>query len=183
MRTWQERELDERLRDEFKKRGFYQLGSSPIVFAPMPFGFKNRDNCTRFLKLTQADYKYVAYKNILVTTGFEGIEGVSEVGANVFIKLGSVTKEICPVIELTAFYHGRMYKYMNNCEPFIHEMYYADRRDDIQKAIDVLMEYAQMAIDTWWRSVRTLIVENRWPEEEYITDIKFLKDYEDVEHD
>lgn len=27
---------------------------------------------------------------------------------------------------------------------------------------------------TWQRSVRTLILENRWPEEEYISDIDFM---------
>lgn len=33
-----------------------------------------------------------------------------------------------------------------------------------------------LVIATWQRSVRTLILENRWPEEEYISDVKFMED-------
>ena len=99
MITWQERELSERLRNEFEKRGFYQLGYMPTEFAPMPYGFRSRENCTKFLSILEEEYKYIAFKNMAVKTGTADEQTVS---ANMFVKLGSLRREPYPVAEITA---------------------------------------------------------------------------------
>jgi len=172
MISWQQRELNERLPEEFKKRGFYMLGFAPPEFAPMPYGFKNRDKCTEYLSIMEDEYKYVAFKNMAVKTGT--IEEQEVIG-NMFVKLGSLRREPYPMIELTAFYQGRMYRYVNQCYHFSREMEFARSCEDVQQAIERLMMEATEVVDLWWRSVRTLIVENRWPEEEYITDVNYLQ--------
>ncbi len=168
MITWQERELSERLRNEFEKRGFYQLGHAPTEFVPMPYGFRSREDCTKFLSILEEEYKYIAFKNMAVKTGTADEQTVS---ANMFVMLGSFRREPCHVAEITAFYQGRMYKYVNT---FYHFNYWM--QDDIQKAVYWLMQETERLVDTWWRSVRTLIVEGRWPEEEFISDVRFMED-------
>ena len=179
MITWQERELSERLRNELEKRGFYQLGHAPTEFAPIPYGFRSRENCTKFLSILEEEYKYIAFKNMAVKTGTADEQTVI---ANMFVKLGSLRREPYPVAEITAFYQGKMYKYVNMCYHFNHWMQAARSGDDIQKAIDVLMEETERLVDTWWRSVRTLIVEGRWPEEEFISDVRFMDDAMEKEY-
>ena len=132
MITWQERELSERLRNEFEKRGFYQLGYAPTEFAPTPYGFRSRENCTKFLSILKEEYEYIAFKNMAVKTGTADEQTVS---ACMFVKLGSLSREPCPVAE-----------------------------------------------DTWWRSVRTLIVEGRWPEKEFISGVRFMDDAMEKEY-
>ena len=173
MITWKERELSERLRNEFEKRGFYQLDHAPTEFAPIPYGFRSRENCTKFLSILEEEYKYIAFKNMAVKTGTVDEQTVS---ANMFVKLGSLSRELCPMAEITAFYQGRMYKYVNMCYHFNHWMQAARSGGDIQEAVDRLMQETEDLVDTWWRSVRTLIVEGRWPEEEFISDVRFMDD-------
>ena len=179
MKTWQERELDERLPNEFEKRGFYQLGNAPSAFAPMPYGFRSRENCTKFLSIIKEEYDYVAFKNMAVKTGTADEQTVI---ANMFVKLGSLSREPCPVAEITAFYQGRMYKYVNKCYHFIRWMQDVRSGDDIQEAVDGLMRETERLVDTWWRSVRTLIVEGRWPEEEFVSDVRFMDDVMEKEY-
>ena len=54
--------------------------------------------------------------------------------------------------------------------------------DDIQEAVDWLMRETERLVDTWGRSVRTLIVEGRWPEEEFISDVRFMDDAMEKEY-
>lgn len=138
----------------------------------MPNGFKNREKCTEYLSIMEDEYKYVAFKNMSATTG---IIQEQTVIANMFIKLGSLRREPYPMIELTAFYQGRMYRYVSQCYHFNREMEFARSPEDVQQAIERLMMEATEVVNLWWRSVRTLIVENRWPEEEYITDVNYLQ--------
>lgn len=173
MITWQERELSERLRNEFGKRGFYQLGHEPTEFAPIPYGFRSRENCTKFLSILEEEYRYIAFKNMAVKTGTADEQTVI---ANMFVKFGSLSRESYPVAEITAFYQGRMYKYVSMFYYFNHWMQDARSGDEIQEAVDRLMRETERLVDTWWRSVRTLIVEGRWPEEEFISDVRFMDD-------
>lgn len=169
-RDWRERELDERLRKQFDERGFYLLNDGPVVHAPLPAGFNNTDRTEEYLEELQDEYRYVAYKNMEASTGI-GSRNERVVG-NIFIKVGSLSREPYPIVELTAWYGGRMYKYMAECCHF--NMYFRDV-NDVADAVKILFEYVKDVITTWQRSVRALILENRWPEEEYISDVKFME--------
>ena len=169
---WRERELDERLRKQFEERGFYLLNDGPVRHAPLPTGFNNTERTEEYLEELQAEYRHVAYKSMEASTGI-GSRNERVVG-NIFIKVGSLSREPYPIVELTAWYGGRMYKYMTECHHFNGRMMHARDKGDVADAVKILFEYVKDCITTWQRSVRTLILENRWPEEEYISDVKFM---------
>lgn len=169
---WIERELDELLREEFRKRGFYLLGNGLTKYAPMPNGFKSREKATEFLEIEEDEYRYVAYKNMAVLTGYG--ENNEQVTGCIFIKIGSLRREPYPIVELTAFYQNRMYKYVADSHGFNRRMEFVRKSEDIKDAVKILFDDVDYTVNTWQKSVRTLIVENRWPEEEYISNVDFL---------
>jgi len=171
---WRERELDERLRKQFNERGFYLLNDGPVRHAPLPAGFNNTERIEEYLEELQAEYRYVAYKSMEASTGI-GSRNERVVG-NIFIKVGSLSRGPYPIVELTAWYGGRMYKYMAECHYFNDRMMHTRDVNNIADAVKILFEYVKDVITTWQRSVCTLILENRWPEEEYISDVKFMED-------
>ena len=162
--------IEELLRDELEKRGFYFTGTEPLIFAPMINGFKCRESSAEYLSRMLRDYLYVAYKNLDAAVGFEN-RGKHEFTACLFIPIGS-QYGVNLAVELTVFYQGRMYKYACKCSRFFFEMFRAHSTPEMKE----IWIYAERAVDTWQRSIRTLIIENRWPEEEYISDIKFLEE-------
>ena len=162
---WRERELDERLRKQFNERDFYLLNDGPVRHAPLPAGFSNTERTEKYLEELQAEYRYVAYKSMEASTGI-GNRNERVVG-NIFIKIGSLSREPYPIVELTAWYNGRMYKYIAECYHFNDRMMHVSNVNDVADAVSILFEYVKDVITTWQRSVRTLILENRWPEEEY----------------
>ena len=173
IRNWIERELDERLRKEFEERGFYLLNDAPVRHAPLPAGFNNTEKTEQYLEELQDEYRYVAYKSMEASTGI-GSRNDRTVG-NIFIKIGSLSREPYPIVELTAWYQERMYKYVAECHHFNSRMMYVHNVNDIADAVKILFEYVKDVVITWQKSVQTLILENRWPEEEYISDIDFMR--------
>ena len=171
---WRERELDERLRKQFEERGFYLLNDGSVRHAPLPAGFNNTERTEKYLEELQAEYRYVAYKSMEASTGI-GSQNERTVG-NIFIKIGSLSREPYPIVDLTAWYGGRMYKYVAECYHFNSRMMHARDVNDVADAVKILFEYVKDVIITWQRSVRSLILENRWPEEEYISDVKFMEE-------
>jgi hypothetical protein len=171
---WRNREFDERLRKQFEERGFYLLNDGHVRHAPLPAGFNNTERTEKYLEELQAEYRYVAYKSMEASTGI-GSRNERVVG-NIFIKVGSLSREPYPIVELTAWYGGRMYKYVAECHHFNDRMMNARDVNDVADAVKILFDYANDVINTWQRSVRTLILENRWPEGDYISDVKFMED-------
>lgn len=172
-RDWRERELDERLRNEFEKRGFFLLVDVPVRHAPLPAGFNNTEKTEQYLKELQDEYSYVAYKSMEASTGIGNVN--ERVVGNVFIKIGSLSREPYPIVELTAWYDEHMYKYVVECHYFNSRMMYVHDVNDIADAVKILFEYVKDVIITWQKSVQTLILENRWPEEEYISNLDFMQ--------
>lgn len=170
---WIERELDERLKNGFRERGFYLLNEGPARHAPIPAGFRNVERAEKYLEELQEEYRFVAYKNLEASTGI-GSEN-ERVTGNLFIRLGSCSREPYPMVELTAFYRERMYKYVAECHHFSHRMACVHDTNDVADAVKILFEYVRDVIDTWQRSVRTLILENRWPEEDYISGVDAMR--------
>lgn len=170
---WIERELDERLRKEFDERGFYMLNDAPVRHAPIPAGFSNTEKTEQYLEELQEEYRFVAYKSVEASTGI-GSRNERVVG-NIFVRIGSQRREPYTVVELTAFYKERVYKYVANCHHFSSRMMCVRNTGDIADAVKILFEYVKDVINTWQRSVRTLILENRWPEEDYICDESFMR--------
>ena len=174
MIDWRKRGLAELLREEFERRGFYLVGSEPVEWAPMLCVFKTHRASVRFLELESEDYKYVAYKNLSAAVGTDAQDVIT---ACLFIKIGSNKRaEVNPMTELMAFYRGRLYKYVSLCQSFFFRMGYVRSTGELKETMKEIWNYAELAVETWQRSIRTLIMENRWPEEEYISDIKFLED-------
>lgn len=172
---WRKRRLDELLHEEFKQRGFYLVGSTPLEWAPMIGGFKTHAAMEKFLSLESVDYKYVAYKNLAVTVGLEP-GNKHEVTACLFVKMGSVTRMERAFTELVTFYRGRMYKHASICNSFFFLVDNAGTTEDLKAALREEWRYVEVAVDRWQDGIRTLIMENRWPEEEYIGDLKFLEE-------
>lgn len=161
------------IKGDWRERDFYLLDDAPVRHAPLPAGFNNTEKTERYLEELQAEYRYVAYKSMEASTGI-GSRNERVVG-NIFIKVGSLSREPYPIVELTAWYGGRMYKYMAECSHFYDRMMHVRDTNDIGDAVKILFEYVKDCITTWQRSVRMLILENRWPEEEYISDVKFME--------
>lgn len=136
--------------------------------APLPAGFNNTERTEEYLEELQVEYRYVAYKSMEASTGI-GSRNERVVG-NIFIKVGSLSREPYPIVDLTAWYGGRMYKYMVECYHFNSRMMHVRDTNDVGDAVKILFEYVKDGITTWQRSVRTLILENHWPEEEYISE-------------
>lgn len=173
---WRERELTELLRDEFKKRGFYLVGSTPLEWAPMINGFKTHTAIERYLNLESEDYEYIAYKNLTATAGFAGM-GKQEVPSCLFIKVGARrSAELNPMVELVTFYQGRMYKYVAVCRRFFFRIGEVRSSEELKDVTSEIWAQASVAVFKWQANIRTLIIENRWPEEEYISNLKFLED-------
>ena len=172
---WKEYETEKLLRDEFRNRNFYLLGEAP-EFSPLPVGFKNRENAVKFLRMLSAEYKYVAYKNITYKN-ITYITGYGEqnelVRACIFIKIGSCRCEPIPIVELSAFYHGRMYQYVAKCFSFFRFIMDTSNKNDIKGAIEYLFKDAEYAIQILHKSIITLIIENRWPEEQYTSNVNW----------
>lgn len=175
---WRKRDFEKLLREEFDKRGFYFVSDGiGIMSAPMINGFKTFTAVKRYLHLESEDYKYVAYKNLSVTVDDTWHTKRHNFAACLFIKIGSnKSAEVNPMTELMVFYQGRMYKYVNMCRSFFFRMGYVRSSEELKDAMKEIWQFTEIAVETWQRSVRTLIMENRWPEENYISDIKFLED-------
>lgn len=175
---WRKKELDKLLREEFDKRGFYLVNSEPIEWAPRINGFKKHSSMVKYLMLESNDYEYVAYKNMSVTVGNEG-SGMQEIASCLFIKVGARRKaEVNPMVELVTFYQGRMYKHVGICRSFFFRIGYVRSTEELKDVTNEIWESAALIVNNWLLNIRTLIVENRWPEEEYISDLKFLEDEE-----
>ena len=173
---WKKKEFDQLLCDEFKQRGFYLVNSEPIEWAPMINGFKKRRSMEKFLMLESEDYEYVAYKNLSMAVGNEN-RGVQEISSCLFIKVGPRHKaEVNPMVELVTFYQGRMYKHVGVCRSLFFRMGYFCSSEELKEVTNEIWEYAALVVNNWELNIRTLIVENRWPEEKYISDLKFLED-------
>jgi len=166
-------ELDKLLREEFEKRGFYLVGSGPIELAPMPAIFKNHAAAEKFLKLESQDYEYVAYKNINAVVG---TDNQNIIKACLFIKIGSRKREINPIADLAMFYQERLYKCTCECRNFFFEIGYVRSSEELKDATKEIWQCAEQVVYHWQHVVRTLVMENRWPEEEFISDVKFLED-------
>lgn len=162
-RTWQERELDTLLRDELKMRNFYLLGTDPVEFAPIPNGFQNREMVTEFLNEQKDNYRYFAYKNMMLYTGYQNHD--KQLCATIYLKLGSCSRELCPVVNLEIFYENKSYKYSAECYRFNRVMQNADDKLDVALAISELTGILENTADLLLRTVRSLILENRLPQE------------------
>jgi hypothetical protein len=173
---WRKRELDKLLREEFEKRGFYLVGSGPVEWAPMINYFKSHAAVEKYLKLEAMDYKYVAYKNLGATVGFDGNTKQDVITACLFVKIGSCKREINPIADLAMFYRGRLYKCTCECRHFFFEIGYVRSSDELKDMTKEIWECTERVVFQWQHTVRTLIIENRWPEGNYISDIKFLED-------
>ena len=176
MMDWRRKEFDKLLREEFERRGFYLVNSEPIEWAPMINGFKKRRSMEKYLTLESEDYEYVAYKNLSMNMGNEE-RGIQDIASCLFIKVGPRRKaEVNPMVELVTFYQGRMYKHVGICRGFFFRIGYVNSSEELKEVTNEIWEYAALVVNNWQHTVRTLIVENRWPEEEYISDLKFLED-------
>ena len=165
--TYTDRKGYESLREKMNERGFYVCGTEPLEFAPMPNGFTSKGNANKFLGLQMNDYHFVAFKNFSLQVGLH--EEV--VKAFMMVMLGSFTKEPHPLIEITTFYKGRMYKHAH----YVTHFYRALQYENWDSAIEKIFCGMDDTIDSWYRIVRTLIMEGRWPEQEFVSDVKFLE--------
>ena len=176
MMDWRKKKLDQLLRDEFKQRGFYLVNSAPIECAPMINGIKSHEAVEKYLKLEAADYKYVAYKNLSATVGFDGNTKQEVITACLFVKIGSASQEVNPVADLAMFYHGKLYKCTCQCRRIFFEIGYVNSLEELKDVTKEIWECTERVVSQWQHTVRTLIVENRWSEEDYILDLKFLEE-------
>ena len=162
---WIERELNRKLHDEFRKRGFYDLSTAPVELADMPNGFKNREEATKYLEELAANYNAVGFKNMIFYAG----KDCDRIVAVVEILVGSVTREVVPVINVYAWYKDRrLYGYKISSERFVSAMHHGW----VDGAIEYLFEDTRDAVCAFQRDVTTWIVSGRWPEENFIKDIK-----------
>lgn len=162
---WIERELYQKLHDEFRERGFYDLSTAPVELADMPNGFKNREEATKYLEELAANYNAVGFKNMLFYAG----KDCDRIVAVVEILVGSVTRELVPVINVNAWYKDRrLYSYKQLCERFVTAMHHGY----VDGAIEFLFEDVRNVVCAFQRDVTTWIVSGRWPEENFIKDIK-----------
>lgn len=162
---WIKRELYQKLHDEFRKRGFYDLSTAAVELADMPNGFKNREDATKYLEELATKYKAVGFKNMIFYVG----KDADRIVAVVEILIGSVTREIVPVINVNAWYKDRrLYNYKQLSERFVSAMHHGW----VDGAIEYLFEDTRDTVCAFQRDVTTWIVSGRWPEENFIKDIK-----------
>ena len=162
-RTWKDREFDTLLRDELKMRNFYLLGTDPVELAPIPNGFQHREIVTEFLNEQKDKYRYFAYKNMTLYTGYQNHD--KQLCATIYLKLGSCSRELCPVVNLEILYEDNFYKWSAECYRFNRVMQSADDKLDVALAISELTGILENTADLLLCTVRSLILENRLPQE------------------
>lgn len=123
------------IKGDWRERGFYLLDDAPVRHAPLPAGFNNTEKTERYLEELQDEYRLVAYKSMETSTGI-GSQNERTVG-NIFIKIGSLSREPYPIVELTAWYRERMYKYVAECHHFNSRMMYIQDVNDIADAVKI----------------------------------------------
>lgn len=161
---WLERELKQKLHNEFAKRGFYDLSTAPVENADMPNGFKNREEATKYLEELAANYNFVGYKNMIFYAG----KDADRIVAVVEILVGSVTRELFPVININAWYKDRLlYCYKQLCEDYVKALRY----DNVDVALKQLFDDVSEVVNVFLRDVSTWLVDGHWAEDKFIKDI------------
>jgi hypothetical protein len=162
-----EKRLYKLLGEEIEGRGFRRVERYQEEMVPeMPNGFSDRKEAIDYLEDLTANYKVVAFKNLIFYAG----ECADRVVAVVEILVGSQTREILPVINIHAWKdEKRLYTYKNLSHSFVRAL---DRERDEKKAVDVFFEDIKDMVWIFQRDVAQWICTGKWPKENFITDIK-----------
>lgn len=161
---WLERELKQKLHNEFAKRGFYDLSTAPVENADMPNGFKNREEATKYLEELAANYNFVGYKNMIFYAG----KDADRIVAVVEILVGSVTRELMPVVKINAWYKDRrLYGYIKQSKYFVKAM----QLESVDVALKLLFDDVSEVVNVFLCDVSTWLVDGHWAEDKFIKDI------------
>lgn len=169
--NWVDNKLIEMLRCEFEKRHFVQVGQYDSSLLPTPKGFKDEKDAQRYLDMIKEDYVFAAYKCMSIKLGLV----LSPIEVNIFILGPSRHTDPFPSIEITAFYQGRMYKWTNTCQSFVSCMAGTRNDESIKEAIRLLMVEADHSIDRFFEDVKTYVLEGRWPEDHFVSNLSELE--------
>lgn len=154
----------ESLAEKMQHQGYVVCYGSPVAdVKQIPNGIGDYIQGIRYLRKLQDDYLFVAYKNFELTVGLAD----ERITVCLMLMMGSVTLSPTPLIEATVFYRVMHYKIVAEARHFPDSVLYSGW----DRAIDVLQNTTGGVLDRLYDIVRRIILEGRWPEGEFFSEV------------